>query len=157
VRPRRLRLATAVAVVMVVGVPMALAGYTGTYTPTESVAAFSLTPPALSCTAPGNDYVSLTWTNPNSGADPYTPANYRITGFVIDRKVGGAAFVPAWATAGPTATGVEDHTNFGALALGTQVSYKIHTTKSTNWISTDSNTVTATVVILLIIKQISCP
>ncbi|MDQ1536903.1 MAG: hypothetical protein QOE58_1296 [Actinomycetota bacterium] len=143
--------------VAVVGVPVALAAYTGSYAPTQAVSPRQLSMPAsFACTDPGGDSVRLSWTDTDATtANPNTPATFVIDGYQVDRKVGNGAWTP-WATPSRTATSVTD-SSFGGLSLGTQISYRMRSAKSTNWVSPDTAAVTATVTSLLIFVHVSCP
>ena len=156
---RHLRLlvgATVVAVVTVVGVPAAVAGYRGTYAPTETITPQLLsTPTSFGCTAPNNNSVLLAWTDADgTTADPY--GAFVIANYVIERKVNSGTW-SVLATPARTAINYSD-TNFSLIGLGDVLSYRIHSVRSTNWVSlTTSNTVTASVSSLLIFTHVSCP
>jgi hypothetical protein len=162
-RRRRRTLCGLVAAVMVavVGVPVALAAYTGSYAPTQAIAPRQLlTPASFACSAPGGNSVRLSWTDADSTtANPNSPATFVIDGYEVDRKVGGAAWTTPWQTLGPGVTNVTD-TTFGVLNLATPVSYRMRSTKSDNWISQDTAPLTATVTSITVIVTVvtaSCP
>ncbi len=156
---RRSRLAAiAVAILMFVAVPAAIAVYTGTYTPTQAIAPrVLLTPASFACTAPGNSSVSLTWSNTDATtANPYTAGTYVISGYVIDRKINNGSWTNAYLTPGRTATSASD-SSFGLLGLGDEIHYRMRSAKSTNWVSGDTATLTAVVTSILIFKHVDCP
>lgn len=151
---RRTVVATAVALVMCLGLPVALAVYTGSYAPTQSVAPRVLVAPVLSCD--GGNSADLSWTDPDATTtNPYTSGAYAISGYVTERSVSNAPW-ELLSTLGRTATTDSDD-DFGGLSIGTQIRYRIRATKSTNWVSPDSNIVTASVTsILFLIRSVSC-
>lgn len=154
---RQRYVAAAVAILTFFAVPAALAAYTGTYTPTQSIAPrVLLTPASFACTAPGNDYVSLTWSDTDATtANPYTAGAYVISGYEIERKVNNGSW-EAFSSPLRTATSATD-SSFGILSLGTLLHYRMRAVKSTNWKSPYTVTVTAEVVTILFIKSVNCP
>lgn len=154
---RRHRLAAAgVAILMFVAVPAALAAYTGTYAPTQSIAPRQLLTPTLTCTAPSNNSVSLTWSDADATtSNPYTASTFVISGYVLERQFNNGTWNQL-STPGRTVTTASDN-NFGLVGLGDQFHYRIRSTKSTNWVSANSATVTAEVTSLLIFTHVNCP
>jgi hypothetical protein len=47
--------------------------------------------------------------------------------------------------------------SFGLLGIGDHVSYKMHSTKSTLWVSPDTPTLVASVTVVVFVKIVSCP
>ena len=154
---RRLVLATAVVMVTVVGMPVALAGYTSIYAPTQAIAPRQLLTPSLSCTAPLALSVKLTWYDADATtASPYTSGAFAISSYVIERQVGAGGNWDPFATPARLTSTVNDNPNLGGLAIGVQISYRIRSIRSTNWTSAD-DAVTATIILgALGVHLISC-
>jgi hypothetical protein len=139
---------------MFVGVPVAIAVYTGSYAPTQSVAPRVMSTPVLSCS--GGNSANLSWTDPDGAtADPHTAGTFVSTGYVTERSVSNAPW-EGLSTLGRLVTTDSDN-DFGGLSIGTQIRYRVRATRSTNWVSPDSNIVTASVTsILFLIRSVSC-
>lgn len=146
----------AAALVLFVALP-ALAAYTGTYTPTQSLATRSLlTPASFTCTATLSSSLTLSWSDADATtADPYLASTFVASAYQIDRKVGNGAWTTAYLTPTRTATSATDG-SFGGLNVGTQISYRMRSTRSNNWVSADTATVTATVVSIVVVQLVSC-
>jgi hypothetical protein len=144
------------AIVMLVAIPAALAAYTGVYTPTQSVTAHQLsTPASFTCTAPGNSSVSLAWTD-SDATTPDVYGTFVISGYAIERSINGGAW--SQISTPSLASTTSSDSSFGLLHLNDQISYRMRSTKSTNWVSAyTSNTVTATITSLLIFTHVTCP
>jgi len=149
---RRVRLiagATAVAVVMAVGVPAAVASYISTFTPSSQTVQTQhlTTTPVLSCHTVLDTSVPLTWTDADATtADPY--GAFVISGYVIESKISPASvFTPIVVTPDVRSSLVlsaTDSPNLGLLAVGVTITYQMHSSKGL-WASATSNTVVATV------------
>jgi hypothetical protein len=152
-RARRISVIAA-ALVVLVAIP-AFAAYTGTYAPTQSVLPRQLlTPSSFACTSPSNNSVALSWTDTDGAtADPY--GAFVITDYVIERSVNGGGWTQVSRPA-RTLSAASD-TSFGLLGLGDLISYRMRSTKSTNWVSADTNTVTAKVTSLILFTHVTCP
>jgi len=148
--------AAVMAFVMAAGFPAAEASYTGSYAPAQVVKPHQLvTPSSFACTTPGSNSVALTWADADATtANPYS-STFWATGYVVERKVNSGSYSTI-ATPARTATGFTD-SSFPLLALGDVLSYRMHSTKSTNWVSSDSAVVTAHVTSLLVFVHVSCP
>jgi hypothetical protein len=141
---------------MAAGLPAAQASYTGTYAPPQTVKPHVLVPPTLTCTTPNNDKVALNWSDTDATTvNPYSTSTYWATGYVVERKLNSAAWSTI-ATPIRTDTGPVTDNSFGILGLSDVVTYRMHSTKSTNWVSGDSNVLTAHVTSLLIFVHVTC-
>lgn len=149
---------TAVAMVMVVGVPVALAAYTGSYAPTQAVTPRQLsTPASFDCN--GGNSVSLSWTDSDATSqDPYaSPTAYAISGYEVERSDNGGSNWTQIDTPSRLATSTSDN-DFGALSVGTQILYRMRSTTPANWKSAYTSTITAKVTsILFLIRSVTCP
>ena len=144
--------------VAVVGVPVALAAYTGSYAPSQAVsprAAVDARLVRLHGSGRRLRAAVLDGYGRHDG-EPEHPGHLR------DRRLPGRSqgrergTGTPWATPSRTATSVTDD-SFGGLSLGTQISYRMRSAKSTNWVSPDTATVTATVTSLLIFVHVQLP
>lgn len=148
----RLLSVTAAALVVLVALP-AYAAYTGIYTPTQAVTPRQLlTPQSFTCT--GGSSTHLSWTN-TEGTATNIYGNPVISGYSVERSINGGAF-GVISTPAANATSATDN-DFGLLGVGTQITYRLRSTKSTNWVSAYTNTVTASVTVVLFIKNVNCP
>ncbi len=77
--------------------------------------------------------VHLTWADADNSATN-SHGSSLVDGYVIEHSINGAAYVTAATVSSPTLT-VNDNSFGTATLTAAPVTYRIHATKSTNWIS----------------------
>lgn len=131
---RWLAVTTIMTVAIVAGMPeAAFAGYSASIAPAEVITTHPLaSPTAIACSVVSLK-AHISWANTDNVLNPF--GNNTIDGYILEHSVSGGAFTEVTPRPGPQATSADD-TSFGSLLLGAPVTYRIHSFKSTNWVST---------------------
>lgn len=111
----------------------AWAHYGATGPETNSFAADTMAPvTTFGCTAVGLA-VHLTWADADNSTFN-SHGSSLVDTYVIEHNIGGAGFVPAVTVSRPTLA-INDNSFGSATLAAAPVTYRIHATKSTNWVT----------------------